>query len=295
MTTLTMLDKGLQIALPTRSLYINYYWLRDHCRSAFHPQTRERIFDIWAQKAAPQPVSADIAGDELLVRWKSENVESRFNLNWLEQTLDQGSRADPAELPDKLWYADQVEHMSRFTWTALERDPSVVAAWARVLLEQGFALVTNLPHTDEAIFDLARLLGPVSPASGVYHDEIVYEPDPVNAAYTTDALEMHTDTPSVSPPPGLKFFHCRANTVEGGDNLYIDGFAVANDFRNSNPEDFDLLCRCRIPYVYQHEGFDYRARHTIIEIDHRGELVAVRICRHLVDMLDLPQEVLDDF
>ena len=295
MTTLTMLDKGLQISHPTRSLYINYCWLRDHCRSAFHPQTRERIFDIWAQKAAPRPASAEIAGDQLLVRWKAEDVESRFDLDWLEKTIDQGSRADPAELPDKLWYADQVEHMSRFTWSALERDPSVVAAWARVLLERGFALVTNLPHTDEAIFDLARLLGPVSPASGFYHDEIVYKPDPVNAAFTTDALEMHTDTPTVSSPPGLKFFHCSANTVEGGDNLYIDGFAVANDFRNSHPEDFDLLCRHRIPYVYQNEGFDYRARHTIIELDHRAELAAVRISRHLVDMLDLPQEALDDF
>lgn len=77
MTTLTMLDKGLQISRPTRSLYINYYWLRDHCRSAFHPQTRERIFDIWAQQAAPQPASAEIAGDELRVRWKAEDVESR--------------------------------------------------------------------------------------------------------------------------------------------------------------------------------------------------------------------------
>lgn len=295
METLTMLDKGLQISRPTHSIYVNYYWLRDHCRSAFHPQTRERIFDIWAQTAAPRPQSAEIAGDELLVRWEAEDVESRFDLDWLEKTINQGSRADPAALPHKLWYADHVDRMSRFPWPGLEKDPSLVAAWARTLLEEGFALVTNLPDTDESIFELARFLGPVSPSTGVYHDEIVQHLDPVNTAFTTDALEMHTDTPSVSPPPGLKFFHCRANTVEGGANLYIDGFAVTNDFRESHPEDFDLLCRCRIPYVYDNEGFDYRARHTIIELDHRGELAAVRISRHQVDVLDLPQEVLDDF
>ena len=295
MTTLTMLDKGLRISLPTRSFYVNYYWLRDHCRSAFHPQTRERIFDIWAQKTSPQPLSAEITGEELLVRWKAENVESRFNLEWLEQTLDQGSRPDPADLPDKFWYADHIEHMTRFTWPDLKSDPSVRADWARTLLEQGFALATDLPDTDEAIFDLTRLLGPTSSSVGLYSDEVVYEPDPVNAAFTTDALEMHTDTPAESPAPSLKFFHCRANTVEGGENLYIDGFAVANDFRDSNPEDFDLLCRYRIPYVYQHDGFDYRARHKIIELDHRGELTAVTISRHLVDVVDLPQETLDDF
>ena len=64
MTTLTMLDNGLQISRRTRSFYVNNYWLRDHCRSAFHPQTRERIFDIWAQKAAPRPASAEIVDDE---------------------------------------------------------------------------------------------------------------------------------------------------------------------------------------------------------------------------------------
>ena len=295
MTTLTLLDKGLQISRQTRSLYINYYWLRDHCRSAFHPQTRERIFDIWAHSAPPQPASAEVADNELRVRWKSEDVESRFTLDWLEKTIDQGSRPDPAELTAKFWYADHVEQMPRFTWTALETDPSMVAEWARALLEQGFALVTDLPDTDKAIFDLAGLLGPVSSSVGFYHNEIVYRSDPVNAAYTTDALEMHTDTPNEFPPPGIKFFHCRANTVEGGDNLYIDGFAVANDFRDSNPEDFNLLCRYQIPYVYQNEGFDYRARHNIIELDHRGELAAVRISRHLVDVVDLAQEVLDDF
>ena len=229
------------------------------------------------------------------MRWKNEDIESRFDLDWLEKTIDQGTRADPAKLPHKFWYADQVEHMSRFTWTALENDPSAVAVWTKTLLEQGFTLVTGLPDTDEAISDLARVLGPVSSSVGFYHNEVIYHPDPVNAAFTTDALEMHTDTPNESPPPGLKFFHCRTNTVEGGDNLYIDGFAVANDFRERHPKDFDLLCRYPIPYVYQNEGFDYRARHTIIELDHRAELAAVRISRHLVDVLDLAQEVLDEF
>ncbi|MBS38700.1 MAG: gamma-butyrobetaine,2-oxoglutarate dioxygenase [Thiotrichales bacterium] len=295
MTTLTMLDNGLQISGRTRSFYVNNYWLRDHCRSAFHPQTRERIFDIWAQKAAPRPASAEIVDDELRIHWKGEDVESRYPLEWLEKTIDQGSRADPAALPDKLWYADHVDQMSRFPWAVLEKEPSMVAAWARTLLEQGFALVTDLPDTDEAISNLARLLGPVTSSVGIYHDEVIYQPDPVNAAFTSDALEMHTDTPNESPPPGLKLFHCRTNTVEGGDNLYIDGFAVANDFRKSHPQDFDLLCRHQIPYVYQNEGFDYRARHSIIELDHRGELAAVRISRHLVDVVDLAQEELDDF
>ena len=62
---------------------------------------------------------------------------------------------------------------------------------------------------------------------------------------------MHTDTPSELQPPGIKFFHCRANTVGGGENLLIDTFAVAQDFRTAHPRDFDTLCRHRIPFFYE--------------------------------------------
>lgn len=294
MNTLTALEQGLQISRRASRFYVNYYWLRDNCRSAFHPQTRERVLDIWSRQSGPRPATAEIIDDELIIRWQDEDLESRFDLDWLEMTIGQG-RADPASLPRKLWYADHVDRLSRFSQPELERDESKVAAWARSLLEDGVALVTDMRDGDESIADLARLLGPISPSVGAYFVDVIHQIDPVNAAFTTDALEMHTDTPNLSPPPGIKFFHCRANTVEGGHNLLIDGFAVASDFRATHREDFDILCRHRIPYFYENEGFDYRARHTVIALDDAGEIVGVRASRHLVDVLDLPQEVLDEF
>ena len=65
--------------------------------------------------------------------------------------------------------------------------------------------------------------------------------------------------------------------------------------RVTHPADFDILCRHTIPYFYENEDFDYRARHTVIGLDDRGEISGVRASRHLVDVIDLPQTVLDDF
>ena len=206
MNTLTALEQGLQISRRASRFYVNYYWLRDNCRSAFHPQTRERVLDIWSRQSGPRPATAEIIDDELIIRWQDEDLESRFDLDWLEMTIGQG-RADPASLPRKLWYADHVDRLSRFSQPELERDESKVAAWARSLLEDGVALVTDMRDGDESIADLARLLGPISPSVGAYFVDVIHQIDPVNAAFTTDALEMHTDTPNLSPPPGIKFFH----------------------------------------------------------------------------------------
>ena len=156
MNTLTALEQGLQISRRASRFYVNYYWLRDNCRSAFHPQTRERVLDIWSRQSGPRPATAEIIDAELIIRWQDEDLESRFDLDSLEMTIGQDRRADPASLPRKLWYADHVDRLSRFSQPELEKDESMVAAWARSLLEDGVALVTDMRDGDESIADLAR-------------------------------------------------------------------------------------------------------------------------------------------
>jgi gamma-butyrobetaine dioxygenase len=293
MTMLTLLDKGLRVSLPSREFYLNYYW--DNCPDAFDTQTRERTFDIWARDASPRPATAEIVGDRLVIRWHGEDLVSRFDLSWLEKTTHPGHRADPAALPRKFWYADHIDHMARFTQSEFEDSETTLAAWARILLEEGIALVTDMRDDDRSVGDLAHLLGEIRSSVGLIFFDVRTRIAPENVAYTADALEMHTDTPAETLAPSIQYFHCRTNTVEGGDNLYIDGAAVASDFRAAHPEYFDILCRSSIPYFYEHDGFDWRAHHTVIELDDMGEISGLRISRHLCDAIDLPHEVLDDF
>ena len=106
---------------------------------------------------------------------------------------------------------------------------------------------------------------------------------------------MHTDLPGEEMAPGVQFLHCRANTVEGGRSLFLDGAAVAEALRAEDPGAFDLLVTHSIPFFYRHDGWDYRARQKVIELDARGNVSGVTISQHLQEDMDLPQEVLDSY
>src|SRR3546814_10849645 len=66
-------------------------------------------------------------------------------------------------------------------------------------------------------------------------------------------------------------------------------------FRRDHPEDFRLLAETEIPFYWEHEGFDIRARQRVIELDRFGAVSGVTISQHLADVFDLPQHLLDDY
>src|SRR3546814_9452186 len=103
-----------------------------------------------------------------------------------------------------------------------------------------------MPDSDAGLTETVRLLGQVRPTFfGEYFDVRVHV-DPANLAYTAKALEMHTDVPAEELAPGVQFLHCRANSVAGGDNLILDGAAVAE---RSEEHTSELQSLMRISYA----------------------------------------------
>ncbi|MGD1876066.1 MAG: TauD/TfdA family dioxygenase [Kiloniellaceae bacterium] len=288
--------KGLEVPLSDGSLgYFNYYWLRDNCPTSFDRETRERVYDIFHDEGAPQPASARIAEGALEIVWQGSGHRTRHGLDWLAPYAGGQRRFDPADLPRRLWYADHYPQIARFSQPALVRDRTLVGRWAEALLVEGVAIVTDMPDSDAGLTETARLLGQVRPTFfGDYFDVRVHV-DPINLAYTAKALELHTDVPAEELAPGVQFLHCRANSVTGGDNLILDGAAAATDFRRTHPTDFMLLAETEIPFYWEHEGYDIRARQRVIELDDHGEISGVTISQHLADVFDLPQKFLDDY
>jgi len=292
---ITLGKQGLELPLPDgRRAYFNYYWLRDNCPSSFDRETRERTYDIF-QDREPLPSSARLDAEALEIVWQESGHVTRHRLDWLAPYASGLPRPDPAELPRRLWYADHYPKIARFAQPALLRDKALVGQWAEALLVEGVAIVTDMPDSDQGLTETVRLLGQVRPTFfGAYFDVRVHA-DPVNLAYTAKALEMHTDVPAEELAPGVQFLHCRANSVAGGDNLILDGAAVAEDFRRDHPADFRLLAETEIPFYWEHEGYDIRARQRVIELDRFGAVAGLTISQHLLDVLDLPQRLLDDY
>jgi gamma-butyrobetaine dioxygenase len=277
------------------SAYFNYFWLRDNCPSSFDSQTRERIFDIFAPADEPVPETARISRDVLEIVWRNDGHVTRHALDFLAHYAQGTKRADPADLPRRLWYADHYPAISRFSQPALLADPTLVAAWMKTLLVEGVAIVTDMPDSDEALTQTARLIGHIRPTFFGEYFDVRTHIAPTNLAYTARALELHTDTPAEDVAPGVQFLHCRANSVLGGDSLFLDGAAAATDLRAEHPEDFALLSQTAIPYYCEHDDYDMRSRQKVIELDEHGEVSGVTISQHMADIFDLPQDFLDTY
>jgi gamma-butyrobetaine dioxygenase len=277
------------------SAYFNYFWLRDNCPTAFDRQTRERIFDIFAHADDPIPKSASIIGDTLEIIWRNDGHVTRHRLSFLVQYANGAKRADPADLPRRFWYADHYSVMAKFSQPSLLADKAQLTAWIKTLLVEGVAIVTDMPDSDEALTQTARLIGHIRPTFFGEYFDVRTHIAPTNLAYTARALELHTDTPAEDAAPGVQFLHCRANSVQGGDSLFLDGAAAATDLRSENPEDFALLSQTDIPYYCEHDDYDMRARQRVIELDDHGEVSGVTISQHMADMFDLPQDFLDAY
>ena len=185
--------------------------------------------------------------------------------------------------------------VARFTHAELKADPGKRRAWLEAMIVEGVSVVTEMPDSDAALTELAELQGQVRPTFfGTYFDVRTHI-NPTNTAYTASALELHTDVPAEEHAPGIQFLHMRANTVEGGRNLFGDGVAAANDFRRIDPEGFRLMVETDVPFYCEHDDYDMRSWQRIIELDQYGEVSGLTISQHMLDLMDLPQAFLDDW
>ncbi|RKF40781.1 gamma-butyrobetaine,2-oxoglutarate dioxygenase [Agrobacterium deltaense] len=295
-TGVNIKENGVEVALDDNApSYFNYYWLRDNCPTSFDSQTRERVFDIFHVEGAPAPAAIERKHDALEIVWKGDGHKSRYTFDFLAQYSEGARRPDPADRPRRAWYSDHYPAIARFSQPDLMADKQKVAAWLEAMIVEGVAVITDMPDSDQALTDLVRLMGHVRPTFFGEFFDVKTHIKPTNLAYTAKALELHTDTPAEEVAPGVQFLHCRANSVEGGQNLFLDGVAVANDLREEFPDDFKLLSETEIPYYCEHDHYDVRSRQRVIELDEHGEVSGVTISQHMADIFDLPQRFLDRY
>jgi gamma-butyrobetaine dioxygenase len=296
MDPLVLEDGGLTVDLPDIGpSYFNLWWLRDNCPTSFDPETRERVFDIFHHETTPRPADARMDDDALIIRWADEDHVSRYPFGLLSTYAIGIRRPDPADVPRRPWFADHYADVTRVSHPALFEDATERKRWMEALLVEGIAIVTDMPDTDEALTRTAGLLGTIRPSFFGDYFDVRTHIKPTNLAYTSKALELHTDVPAEELAPGIQYLHCRRNSVEGGRNLFLDGTAVANDLRTDDPEAFGLLSEIEVPFYKEHDGIDMRARQRVIELDHNGEVAGVTISQHMADIFDLPQRLMDSY
>ncbi|WP_051288478.1 TauD/TfdA family dioxygenase [Brumicola pallidula] len=295
MSDIVLLKTGIQLPMNGEMVYFNYFWLRDNCVTSWDSSTQERTFDILDESDDLHATSAWLDNESLDIIW-SDGFESRYDLHWLERWHKGENHGDLAVRVRKTWYGDHYSDMARFNYDDVMLNPASVADWAEAMLDEGVALIQHMPNSDEGLKTLCELFGTVRPSFSGYTFDVKSKANPENLAYTSKALELHTDLPAEELAPGIQFLHCRVNDAQGGNSLFVDATAVANALKQQHPKYFKILTEYEVPYRYTTDYQDVRTKQRIIELDpNNGEVSGINFSQHLADVFDFSQREMDTF
>jgi gamma-butyrobetaine dioxygenase len=120
-------------------------------------------------------------------------------------------------------------------------------------------------------------------------------PDASDLAYTSIPLDPHTDNPYRTPVPGIQLLHCLVNQTRGGLSTLVDGFAVAQALRASDPQAFAILSSTPVRFRYVDLDTELTASAPPIELDVCGELRTIHFSPRLDYVPLFPPERLNAY
>ena len=252
-------------------------WLRDNVREDRDPHSGQRLIDIADLPENPRIRSAAAHNGTVNVEWEAESRSATFELQWLlAQAADRSGRTDSGL---RFWLEaaglDAARDFAWATFAGARSDRTLRARWLDQLWRDGIAFLSDVPCNDAGILEAAALAGRVLETNYglVYDVRSVAQPE--NLAYSDLGLGLHTDNPYREPVPGFQVLHALVASPDGGESLFGDGFAMALHLRASFPDDFEVLTRTPVPFLYRSRDAELYAERPLIQLTCSGEVSAV--------------------
>ncbi|KLO17232.1 mitochondrial protein [Schizopora paradoxa] len=235
------------------------FWLRDHCRcpKCFHSVTKQRLVNTFEipPDIAPASVSGTSRGLEVI--WDLPSHKSFYDWEWLKSNsydpLFPEARSSVTAYGRissnvKLWGRDIESHPPTVTHDSVMEDDKGLFDMLEKIVDFGFCFIKGVDATPQATEELTMKIGNIRHTQYGGFWDFTSDLAKGDTAYTTLALQAHTDTTYFTDPCGLQLFHLLSHTNgHGGESLLVDGFHVASLLHSSNPEAFDILTRVRVP------------------------------------------------
>ncbi|MGU9852370.1 gamma-butyrobetaine dioxygenase [Pseudomonas koreensis] len=271
----------------------HHVWLRDNCPcpQCVYNVTREQVFEI--VDAAPDlaPANAHIDSDGCLqIDWQ-DGHHSRFDPGWLRaHAYDDESRAErlAAKPQPYLWRSNL--QLPVFEYSALMNDNGALLQWLVAVRDIGLTQVRGVPTEPGSLKLIAQRISFIRESNFGVLFNVQSKADADSNAYTAFNLPLHTDLPTRELQPGLQFLHCLVNDAEGGESIFVDGFAIADALRQEAPELFQALCEIPVEFRNKDRHSDYRYLAPIIALDALGRVAEMRMANFLRGAFDTSVE-----
>ena len=280
-----------------RTSPFHHPWLRDNCPCAecVYSVTREQVLEIVDVPENLLPRSTRVDSDGCLhIDWQDGHV-SRFDPGWLRaHAYDDASRAErrAAKPQSRLW--DSQLQLPVFEYQALMDDSQALLQWLLALRDIGLSQVRGVPTEPGSLTSIAQRISFIRESNFGVLFNVQSRADADSNAYTAFNLPLHSDLPTRELQPGLQFLHCLVNEAQGGESIFVDGFAIAHALRQEDPEAFRALCEIPVEFRNKDRHSDYRCQAPIIALDASGQVAEIRMANFLRGPFDASVEQMPD-
>jgi gamma-butyrobetaine dioxygenase len=253
--------------------------------------TREQVLEIVdvAENLMPSGAIIDAQGC-LCVDWQDGHF-SRFDPGWLRaHAYDDESRAErQAGKPKaRLWHHDL--QLPVFEYQALMNDNDALLQWLLAVRDIGLTQVRGVPTEPGSLKPIAQRISFIRESNFGVLFNVQSKADADSNAYTAFNLPLHSDLPTRELQPGLQFLHCLVNDAEGGESIFVDGFAIAEALRQEDPDAFRSLCEIPVEFRNKDRHSDYRCLAPIIALNALGHVSEIRMANFLRGPFDASVE-----
>jgi len=255
-------------------------WLKDHCPSpqCLHPETKQRQIDTFSipEDIAARAVAIEENGRVLRIDWADHAHVSRFDATFLASVLP-ANRNVPGRV---LWDGAAIEsHVPTVAHDAVmdTADDTGLKQWLELVETYGFCVVTGAPATPEATQALMERVTYIRHTIFGGFWDFTANMAHKDTAYTTLAIGPHTDGTYSFDAPGYQMLHCLAFNGAGGENVFVDGFKVADIMRREHAEEYRLLTSIDITgqYIDNDRNVHLQASRPLFRLNRAGELAQV--------------------
>lgn len=146
-------------------------------------------------------------------------------------------------------------------------DESVAHFLVESLIKYGCAFIEKVPPNLQSTEVAIKRLFPVQKTSFGEMWSTTDTQDHCDCTNCDQRLLVHNDHTYFNDAAGLRVVHCIGHTGGGGEMTLIDGFKVAQNFSEMNPEAYDYLCKTSVPSEYVKEDCHYKYSAPIINLD----------------------------
>ncbi|MGA0120272.1 MAG: TauD/TfdA family dioxygenase [Methylophilaceae bacterium] len=275
---------------------IHPVWLRERLpgESYFDIDTHQRLYEPSSIDLNLKIKSAQQQDRHLNIEF-NDGIQGVFNIDDLLKEMDE-QRNKRGPLPDRILWDSQ---LGKFPEAQFEENMAEKKSMYDLLIDFykfGFVIIKNVPTEDKYLLKFVNSIGPIKVTNFGEYFDVMSKPNPNDLAYKPIALPPHTDNPYRKPTaPGIQFLHCLKNEVSGGFSTLVDGFAVAEYIKKTDPEAFKALTETNIRFEFQDKDIVLENWGELIELDDDGDYKQVRYSTRVDYVPPLTQEKLSVF